>query len=138
MSVHDRLRLRVAWGLALFYAAAGVLHIAVPGPFLSITPAWVPHAPLVIFMTGVCEIAGAVGLCIRRLRRFAGVALALYAVCVFPANVKHAIDSLGSASPGALAWLYHIVRLPLQPVLVWLPLFAASWVTWPLREERRK
>ena len=35
-----RAGLRLALGLA--YAAAGVLHLAVPAPFLGITPGWVP------------------------------------------------------------------------------------------------
>lgn len=138
MRSHDRLRHRIALGLSLFYAAAGVLHILVPAPFLSITPAWVPHAPLVIFVTGLCELAGAAGLRMGRLRKLAGIGLALYAVCVFPANVKHATDSLGTGSASTLAWLYHGVRLPLQPLLVWLPLFAVDLITWPFSRRARE
>ncbi|MFZ5796698.1 MAG: DoxX family protein, partial [Pseudomonadota bacterium] len=48
--------------LAAAYLAAGVLHVAVPGPFLSITPGLVPFPKAVILVTGLCEIAGAVGL----------------------------------------------------------------------------
>ena len=120
------------WVLAAVYFAAGVFHLSTPGSFLMITPDWVPFPRDVILATGVCELAGAVGLLTRRFRRAAGIALALYAVCVFPANVKHAIDGL---PPGQiqLGWWYHAPRLALQPVLVWWALFAGEVVTWPFK-----
>jgi uncharacterized membrane protein len=48
--------------LGLLYFAAGVLHLALPAPFLKITPGWVPDAPLVIALTGLAELAGSVAL----------------------------------------------------------------------------
>ena len=80
--------------LAALYLAAGIFHLATPDPFLLITPDWVPFPRQVILLTGLCEIAGAVGLMSRPLRRAAAIGLALYAVLVFPANVKHAIAGL--------------------------------------------
>ena len=53
--------------LAAAFLAAGGLHLLVPGPFLVITPSRVPFAPVVITLTGVAELAGAVGLMIPRL-----------------------------------------------------------------------
>jgi uncharacterized membrane protein len=122
--------------LAGVYLAAGVFHIATPGPFLMITPDWVPFPRQVILATGVCELAGAAGLMSRRLRRAAGIGLALYAVCVYPANIKHAIDGL-PAGQLQLGWWYHAPRLALQPVLVWWALFAGEVVDWPFRRGRR-
>ena len=120
------------FALAAAYAAAGVFHLATPGPFLLITPDWVPYPRAVIFDTGLCELAGAAGLLVRRLRRAAGIGLALYAVCVFPANIKHAFEGL---PPGQvqLSWWYHGPRLALQPVLVWWALFAGEAIDWPFR-----
>lgn len=122
--------------LAAIYLVAGILHIVLPGPFLGITPSWVPHATDVIFWTGVCEIAGAVGLMSSAFRRYAAFGLALYAICVFPANVKHAIDSLGTGTASPALWLYHVVRLPLQPILIWLALFAGDLTTWPFKADK--
>jgi uncharacterized membrane protein len=118
------------WVLAIIYFAAGLFHLGTPGPFLMITPDWVPYPREVILATGLCELAGATGLLTRRFRWAAGIGLALYAVCVFPANIKHAIDGL---PPGQvqLGWWYHGPRLALQPVLVWWALFAGGVVTWP-------
>jgi uncharacterized membrane protein len=124
-------RQRMVLTLSIFYCVAGILHLTWPQPFLSITPAWVPHPETVIALTGFCEIAGAVGLWTPRVSRLAAAALALYAFCVFPANIKHALDSLGAGDPSIWELTYHIIRLPLQPVFIWAALFAGDIVTWP-------
>lgn len=121
--------------LIVAFLAAGALHLLVPGPFVGITPAWVPFAPVVIALTGVAELAGAVGLMIPRLRRAAGMGLALYAVCVFPANIQHAINDLGLAQPH-LGWAYHGPRLLFQPVIVWWALWAGEVIDWPFRRRQ--
>lgn len=107
--------------LALLYAAAGVLHLAYPAPFLRITPDWVPEPALVVALTGLAEIAGATGLILPRFRKAAGVGLALYAVAVFPANIQHAVIDLSSGT--GLGWEYHAPRLFAQP-------FIALWALW--------
>ena len=57
-------RAAMRWILAAFYSAAGVAHLWAPDKLLAITPSWVPFAPQVIFVTGLCEIAGSVALVI--------------------------------------------------------------------------
>jgi uncharacterized membrane protein len=125
------------WVLAAAYLAAGIFHLATPGTFLLITPDWVPFPRQVILATGLCELAGAAALLSRRLRWVAGLALALYAVLVFPANIKHAMDGL-PAGQVQLGWWYHLPRLALQPVLVWWALFAGEVVDWPFGRANRK
>jgi uncharacterized membrane protein len=128
-------RSRCRAALSLFYAVAGGIHLAYPAPFLTITPHWVAHVPMVIAVTGLCELAGALGLWFPHLRRLAGTGLAVYAVCVFPANVKHAVDGLSIVHPTVWLWAYHVIRLPLQPVLVWIALFAGRVVSWPFSDK---
>jgi uncharacterized membrane protein len=120
------------WVMAAFYAAAGIAHLVAPDQLLAITPSWVPFAPQVIFATGLCELAGAVALVTRPVRRCAGFALAAYAICVWPANFKHAIDGIDLLHI-ASSWLYHGPRLAFQPVLVWWALFSADIIDWPWR-----
>jgi len=118
------------WVMAALYLAAGIFHLTTPDTFVMITPDWVPFPRDVILATGLCEIAGAFGLMTHRLRRAAGIAFALYAVCVYPANIKHAFEGV-PAGQIQLGWWYHAPRLALQPVLVWWALFAGEVVDWP-------
>jgi uncharacterized membrane protein len=120
------------WILAAFFVAAGVAHLAVPDVLLSITPDWVPFAPTVILATGIFEFAAAAALVTRPLRFWAGVALAVYAVCVWPANFKHAIDDVQVPHLSS-SWWYHGPRLAFQPVIVWWALFSAGVIDWPWR-----
>jgi uncharacterized membrane protein len=128
-------RAAMRWILAALYAAAGAAHLWVPDKLLAITPSWVPSAPQVVFITGCCELAGAVALVTKPLRRWAGIALAAYAICVWPANFKHAIDSVDLPYISS-SWLYHGPRLAFQPVLVWWALYAAEMIDWPWRARR--
>lgn len=146
------------WVLAAFFVTAGIAHLSVPGAFLTITPDWVPFAPQVIFGTGLCELAGAAALVLDdiasmifsanrkpsrirsgagffrivfgALRYWAGIALALYALCVWPANIKQALDHI-VLPPIPDSWWYHGPRLALQPVIMWAALFAAGVIDWP-------
>ena len=132
LSGRERARLILRLILTSAFLIAGYFHIAHPAPFLRITPAWVPDAPLIIFWTGLAELLGASGLMIPHLRRMAAMMLALYAVCVFPANIQHALlfAQLGGHWTG---WLYHVPRLLFQPVIVWWCLFAGHVIDWPLK-----
>ncbi len=59
----------------------------------------------------------------------------LYAIAVYPANLKHAIE--GIVVPGLPeSWWYHGPRLAAQPVLVWWALFATGWTSWPFSRGR--
>ena len=66
----------------------------------------------------------------------AGIGLALYAVCVYPANVNHMLIDLARPSQG-LGMAYHVPRLLAQPLLVWLALWVGEVIEWPrLRSTR--
>ncbi len=129
------LRPLLRYALAAVFGAAGVLHLLFPEPFIDITPEWVPMKATVVALTGAAEIAGAIGLMVPRLRRAAGIGLALYAVCVFPANLHHMHIDLDRARP-LLGWAYHGPRLLLQPVIVWACLWAAGVIDWPFRRRQ--
>jgi uncharacterized membrane protein len=119
--------------LILLYGGIGAVHIAAPEKLMPIMPGWVPEPHLVILATGLCEIAGAVALMTPRLRRAAGFGLALYAACVFPANLKQALEGIHvEGLPDS--WWYHGPRLAFQPVLIWAALYASGLLDWPLRK----
>jgi uncharacterized membrane protein len=128
----ERVRGVLRYLLAAVYLVAGAGHLWLPEKFLAITPDWVPAPQIVILATGLLEIAGALALLTRRWRRIAGIMLALYAVCVFPANIKHALDT-APVWPLPQSWWYHAPRLAFQPVFVWWALFCAGVIDWPAR-----
>lgn len=121
------------WLLVAFYFIAGVIHLAAPAPFLTIMPGWVPAPYAVVLLTGVAEILGAIGLAqwfSLPLRRAAGWGLALYALCVWPANINHFM--LDMAKPGdGLGLAYHVPRMFAQPAIIWLALWVGECL--PLR-----
>ncbi|SIN84334.1 Uncharacterized membrane protein [Parasphingorhabdus marina DSM 22363] len=123
--------------LSVFYIAAGILHIKSPAGFLAITPDWVPFPEQAVFWTGVAELTGGLGLLVSPkwwpgIRYAAGIGLAVYAVCVFPANINHAINDI-AIDGTALGWAYHGPRLLFQPVFVWWALVVGGVTRWPFK-----
>ena len=124
--------------LAAFYGFAGYMHIAQPEPFLWIMPEMIPFPEAIVLWTGVAEILGAIGLVQGfdvRLRRAAGIGLALYALCVWPANINHFAMDMTRAD-GGLGLAYHIPRMFAQPVIILWALWAGD-VRIPHRKDSR-
>ena len=90
-----------------------------------------PLPDAVVLVTGMCEIAGALALAfVLPLRRTAGIALAAYALCVFPANINHAINDIAIGGMD-MSWWYHGPRLIAQPLIIWWALWAGEVTDWP-------
>lgn len=126
--------------LAFFYAIASGFHLATPDPFLRIMPGWVPFPKAVIALTGIAELLGAIGLLqpfSPGLRRAGGAGLALYALCVWPANINHFMLDMGRPDHGS-GLGYHVPRMFAQPLLIWLALWTGGVTEWPLHGRRRR
>ena len=125
--------------LSLAYFIAGIIHLVTPRPFLTIMPGWVPAPEAVVLATGMAEILGAIGLAqgiSAPLRKAAAIELALYAVCVFPANINHFMQDM--AKPGnGLGLVYHVPRMFAQPLVVWLALWTGQVLDWPFNKKTR-
>ena len=106
------------FGPAALFFIVGVLHFVMPAFFDRIVPPWLPDARLATYVSGVCEIAGAIGLLIPATRAAAAWGLIALLVAVLPANI-HMLNQARAveASFGYLAALW--IRLPLQPLLMW-------------------
>ncbi|MBA3619225.1 MAG: DoxX family protein [Acidothermales bacterium] len=113
----ERWRSVSPYALAVLLAAAGVTHFAVPDAYVRILPPALPAPRALVYLSGVAELACAVGLLLPRTRRVAGWATAALFVVVLPANVQMALDS------GDRSLAYQVAvwaRLPLQvPLVVW-------------------
>ncbi len=76
----------------------------------------------IIYLTGVLEIAGALGLLVPRTRRLAGICLVLYLVAVFPGNVYAAVNDVPfRGEPPTPLWL----RTPSQLFFIGMVLWTA-------------
>ena len=93
------------------------MHFVRPAFFVAIVPPWLPSPKLLVDISGICEIAGGLGLLFPPLRVAAGWGLIALLWAVFPANVHMAVNKVAPEgmvfSPAAL-WL----RLPMQFVLM--------------------
>ena len=104
--------------LAGIFAFAGVMHFIISASYVGIMPPWLPWHRELVYLSGVLEIAGGVGLLIPRIRRAAGIGLVLLLIAVWPANLQMLLNARAASAPAwyqTLLWL----RLPLQLVLVW-------------------
>ena len=52
---------RMRLGLAVALVLTGIDHLATPGRYIPMIEGFVPFAGPVVYLTGLCEIAGAVG-----------------------------------------------------------------------------
>ncbi|WP_295993918.1 DoxX family protein [Rugamonas sp.] len=104
--------------LALFFVIGGVLHFVLPSAYVAIMPPWLDWPLQLVYLSGVCEIAGGLGVLPALTRRAAGIGLILLSIAVLPANVQMLLNAVDAAKPlWQLALL--TVRLPLQLALIW-------------------
>ena len=101
--------------LALIFVLAGSWHFVHPATYLAIMPPQLPQPLALVYVSGVFEVLGGLGLMPRRTRRLAGWGLLALLVAVFPANLYMALIHEKLGIPGWVAW----GRLPLQLPLMW-------------------
>jgi uncharacterized membrane protein len=138
----QKTRWRIALAVAMAFAGLG--HLLYPTPFVQHLPEWVPMRSAIVFGSGLVEIAFGVALLTRRSwQPRIGLALAAFLVAVFPGNLYVALA--GIDVQGQPDGLYSWIRLPFQPLYVWLTLWATDGLsalrTWsdrgPLLADRR-
>jgi uncharacterized membrane protein len=89
--------------------------------FVAMLPEPVPKDVRIIYLTGLAEIAGAIGLLIPNTRRAAGMALVVQLAAMFPANVNAALQGIPlRGKPPTALWL----RAPMQLLYI-----AVIWLT---------
>jgi uncharacterized membrane protein len=101
------------------FLASGAVHLVRPQVYEPLMPAWVPAHREVILVSGLAELACAVGMAAPRTRRLAGWASVALLLGVWPGNLQMALDSNRSRNTAfkAAAW----GRMPLQ-----LPMIRAA------------
>jgi uncharacterized membrane protein len=78
-------------GLAVMFCFTAAAHFNSMRPdMIAMVPPFVPNPALMVTVTGICEILGAIGLLIPRTRRLAAIALIVMLVAILPANIHAA------------------------------------------------
>jgi len=103
--------------LAALFVFAGVMHFVIPAAYVAITPAWVRWRFQAVYLSGIVEIAGGIGLLVPSLRKAAAIGLIALLVAVFPANVQMLSTAVTTDAPGLYQAILFL-RLPLQPLLI--------------------
>ena len=93
--------LPLGWWNALRIALAGMFLLTASAHWgkrrndlIRMVPAALPRPDVLVTITGICEILGAVGLLIPAVAPVAALGLTLLLVALFPANVRAAKESL--------------------------------------------
>jgi uncharacterized membrane protein len=111
--------LRMALAAMFVFTAVSHFHPRMRSDLIQMVPASLPAPALLVSLTGVLELLGALGLMLPQRRFVAAWALIALLVAMFPANVQAARQGLVIAGRRATPLLW---RLPLQ--LFWI---AALW-----------
>ncbi len=103
---------------AVFFIAAGAMHLIYPEPYLKMMPPFIPWHAAMVIVSGLAEMAGGIGLLIPLVRVAAAWGLVALLIAVFPANIYMAmahIQITQTPLPPAVLW----ARLALQPLMIW-------------------
>ena len=116
---------RIAMSAMLIFTAIG--HFAFSEGMTLMLPSFVPFKKAVIYLTGVIEVAAAIGLLIPRLQNLTAWLLILFFFLILPANINAAINKIdyqkGTTDGNGLTYLWF--RVPLQIFFIaWVYFFA--------------
>lgn len=110
-------------GLAIVFAwfmVGGITHFTNPQFFVSIMPPYIGYHLELVYISGVFEIIGAIGILIPRLRQWAGNGLILLVILVSPANVHMWLNpDLFPDVPEAFLSLRLVIQLLLLALIWW-------------------
>jgi uncharacterized membrane protein len=110
-----------AMSTMLLFTAIG--HFAFPKGMAMMMPKYLPFKTVLVYITGIIEIAAAGGLLVVSMRHITAILLILFFIAVLPANIHAAIHKVnfekGTYTGKGLNYLWF--RVPLQ-------LFFIVWV----------
>jgi uncharacterized membrane protein len=117
-------------GLAALFLTTGTAHfVGMRAELISMVPPALPEPGLLVTVTGVLELAGAVGLLLARTAPWAAGGLAALLVAMYPANVYAALQGIATGPESAL-----LPRTLIQ--ILWLAAAVAIVVS-AVRDRRR-
>ena len=107
--------------LALIYGVPfiliGIEHFREPQKFVDIVPKYMPFALFLVYLTGVMEIIGGLGIIYPETREITGRLMALFLIAIYPANFNMWINDI-PYNGTRLTTQGHLVRLSVQLLLI--------------------
>ena len=113
----------------LWFFIGGMAHFVATETEIRLVPPYIPWPLAAVWVSGVVELLGAVGLLFLRTRRVAGIGLFVLTICVTPVHIY----MLQRPELFAVPYWALVLRLPLQVALLAL----IAWSTAPWRRDRR-
>jgi uncharacterized membrane protein len=110
------------WALTIVMVVAGANHFITPDTYVGMTPPALPAPLALVYISGIAEIAGGLGLVLPSTRKLAAYGLIALYIAVFPANLNMAINHLPLGTTPVPTWALW-ARLPLQLVFI-------AWAWW--------
>ncbi len=122
--------------LALIYGVPfiliGIEHFREPQKFVDIVPKYMPFALFLVYLTGVMEIVGGLGIIYPETREITGRLMVLFLLAIYPANFNMWINDI-PYNGTRLTTQGHLVRLSVQIFLI----IAALWFSGDLQKIRK-
>jgi uncharacterized membrane protein len=108
-------------GVVVMFLFTGASHFSsMKYDYAAMIPPPLTGALSVIYLTGLLQIAGAIGLLLTRTRRMAGLGLFLLLVALFPANVYAALNDVSfRGEPPTGIWLRALIQAVFIAVVWW-------------------
>ena len=116
---------------AMFLLTGGAHFIGLRADLMRMVPPAFGNPGFWVTLTGVAEIAGAIGILIPSLRRFAAVGLLLLLLAVFPANVYAARERIAIVGEAATP----LVQRSIEQVVY---IVAVAWAGFGRRRPEEK
>lgn len=105
------------WGLGVAFIFFFIGHIVKTGPMVEMLPPWLPMRLVLVYLTGLLELAVGIALFLPKYQLAAAKVAIVIFVVFFPANIYSALQAAG---PGGHQWgpIYLLIRAPLQIALI--------------------
>ncbi|MFN4328275.1 MAG: DoxX family protein [Limnobacter sp.] len=120
----DRLPYFARLFVMIWFIIGGLGHFVATDFFVRITPPWVPYPLEVVWVSGLFELAGAIGMALPAWRKAAGLGLFMLTIAVSGANVNMSLNP--HLFPEFPPVLLHL-RMALQVFLLGCILLGSGW-----------
>ncbi len=125
---------RTQWVLRIIaatpLAVSSIGHFVRTATYASIVPPEFSHPQAWVIVTGIFELAGAIGLLLPKTTRTAAICIAMLMIAVFPANIYAANQIVGGLHMPGIP-----LRLAMQAIYILLVLLAGWGI--PIRSANR-